>query len=53
MPFKSNLQRKFMNANKAKLEAQGVNVNEWNDASKGLKLPEKANKLDSMKKPKK
>lgn len=53
MPFKSEAQRKFFNANKAKLEAQGVNVNEWNNASKGMKLPEKASKLDSMKKPKK
>ena len=40
MPFVSNAQRKFFNVNRAKLESQGVNVDEWNSASKGLKLPE-------------
>lgn len=39
MPFVSDKQRKFFNANRAKLERQGVNVDEWNRASKGLKLP--------------
>lgn len=53
MPFQSNAQRKFFNANKAKLEAKGVNVDEWNKSSKDLALPEKVSKLDSMKKPKK
>lgn len=41
MPYKSNAQRKYFHANKAKLEAQGVNVNEWDRASKGKKLPKK------------
>ena len=40
MPFKSQAQRKFFNANRPKLEAQGVDVDEWNTASKGMKLPE-------------
>jgi hypothetical protein len=53
MPFKSNAQRKFFNANRAKLEAKGVNVDEWDKSSKGMQLPEKVTKLDSMKKPKK
>lgn len=53
MPFKSDSQRKFFNANKAKLESKGVNVDEWNKSSKNLDLPEKVSKLDSMKKPKK
>lgn len=44
MPYKSKEQEKFFNANKGKLEKQGVNVSEWNKASKGLKLPEKAPK---------
>jgi len=42
MPYKSSRQEKFFNANRAKLEAQGVNVGEWNAASKGKKLPASA-----------
>ena len=41
MPYESNAQRKYFNANRSKLEAQGVNVDEWNSASKGMKLPQK------------
>jgi hypothetical protein len=41
MPYVSRAQEKFFNANRARLEAQGVNVGEWNSASKGLKLPER------------
>ena len=44
MPFKSEAQRKFFNANRAKLESQGVDVNEWNQSSKGAKLPEHSRK---------
>jgi hypothetical protein len=44
MPFVSKAQQGYFNANKAKLEKQGVNVQEWNDASKGMKLPEHASK---------
>lgn len=44
MPYKSEAQRKFFNANKKKLERQGVNVDEWNEASKGKKLPKKVRK---------
>jgi len=40
-PFASQDQRKFMFANKAKMESQGVNVDEWARASKGKKLPKK------------
>ncbi len=42
MPFKSKAQRGFMNANKDKMESEGVNVDEWNSSSKGLALPERA-----------
>jgi len=38
MPYRSDKQRKFFNANRKELEAQGVNVEEFNKASKGLKL---------------
>jgi hypothetical protein len=41
MPYKSLAQERYFNANKGKLEKQGVNVSEWNAASKGMKLPRK------------
>ena len=44
MPYKSEAQRKFFHANKKKLEKQGVNVEEWDRESKGLKLPRKVKK---------
>ena len=39
MPYASDAQRKYFNVNRAKLEKQGVDVDEWNQASKGMKLP--------------
>ncbi len=44
MPYKSKAQAAYFNINKKKLEKQGVDVNEWNAASKGKKLPKKAKK---------
>lgn len=44
MPYKSEAQRKFFNANRAKLEREGVDVAEWNASTKGKKLPKKAKK---------
>jgi len=44
MPYKSKAQEKFFNANRGKLEKKGVNVDEWNKASKGKKLPKKVKK---------
>lgn len=44
MPFKSQAQRRYFEANKARLEKQGVDVKEWEESSKGLKLPERAPK---------
>ncbi len=41
MPYKSLAQEKYFNANRGKLEAQGVDVSEWNAASKGS-LPKRA-----------
>lgn len=49
MPYKSEAQRKFFNANKAAMMAKGVNVSEWNESSKGMKLPKKV-KLKTKKK---
>lgn len=43
MPYKSKAQEKYFNANKDKLKAKGVDVSEWNKASKGKKLPSKSN----------
>ena len=39
VPYKSKAQERYFNANRAKLEKQGVNVDEWNKASKGKKIP--------------
>ena len=44
MPYKSDKQRKFFNANRKKLEKQGVDVDEWNESSKGKKAPKKKSK---------
>lgn len=41
MPYKSKAQERYFNANKSKLEKKGVDVDEWNRASKGKKLPNK------------
>jgi hypothetical protein len=41
MPYKSKAQEAYFNANRGRLEAQGVDVAEWNQASKGKKLPAK------------
>lgn len=42
MPYRSSKQRSYFNANRAKLEAEGVDVDEWNESSKGKKLPKQA-----------
>lgn len=42
MPYKSKAQAGYFHANKAKLESQGVNVAEWDAASKDKKLPKRA-----------
>ena len=41
MPYKSQAQAAYFNIHKKELEKQGVDVDEWNAASKGKKLPEK------------
>ena len=42
MPYKSKAQAAYFNIHKGELEKQGVNVNEWNSASKGTKMPQYA-----------
>lgn len=41
MPYKSQAQAAYFNIHKKQLEKQGVDVNEWNAASKGKSLPKK------------
>lgn len=41
MAYKSLAQERFFNANKSMLEKKGVNVDEFNKASKGKELPKK------------
>ena len=41
MPYVSAKQRGYFHAHKKELEAQGVNVNEWDQASKGMSLPKR------------
>ena len=41
MPYVSRAQQGYFNAHKKELEAKGVDVDEWNEASKGqTNLPE-------------
>jgi len=44
MPYKSEAQRRYFNVNRKKLERQGVDVDEWNRASKGKHLPARVRK---------
>jgi len=42
MPYKSQAQAAYFNIHRKELEAQGVNVGEWNSATKGKHLPKHA-----------
>lgn len=44
MPYVSRAQERYFNANRDKMERQGVDVDEWNRASKGKKLPARSSK---------
>jgi len=44
MPYKSKAQAAYFNIHKKELSKQGVDVNEWNAASKGKALPEHTKK---------
>ena len=48
MTYKSKAQEKYFNVNRAKMEKQGVDVGEWNSASKGMKLPDRAKNYKIM-----
>lgn len=49
MPYKSLAQERYFNVNRRRLEAQGVNVDEWNQASKGRRLPTRIGKSSTKK----
>ena len=42
MPYASKAQQGYFHAHKTELEKQGVDVGEWDSASKGKSLPERA-----------
>lgn len=44
MPYKSKAQAAYFHKHKKQLEAQGVNVAEWDAKSRGKKLPIKIKK---------
>ncbi len=50
MPYKSKAQEAFFNAHRKELEAQGVDVSEWNSASKGISLPQRSKKNNGKEK---
>jgi len=50
MPYKSKAQAAYFNIHRKELERQGVNVDEWNSASKGKKIPRKKGKVKRGKK---
>jgi len=53
MPYASRAQAAFFNTHRKQLERQGVDVDEWNKASKGEKLPEHRTALNLMARKKK
>jgi hypothetical protein len=42
MPYKSKAQAAYFNIHKKVLKSKGVDVSEWNKATKGKKLPKKS-----------
>lgn len=49
MPYVSDAQRKYFNVHKSELEKKGIDVDEWNSSSKGMKLPERKSRQDKNK----
>jgi hypothetical protein len=49
MPYVSKAQEAYFNVNRKKLEAKGVDVDEFNKAIKGKKLPDRAKKAKTLK----
>lgn len=53
MPYKSDAQRRFFHAAEARGDISPKTVNEYDQASKGKKLPERIGKKDRFNKTKK
>jgi len=49
MPYKSKAQAAYFNIHKAELERKGVDVDEWNRESRGMKLPKRKRKAPTLK----
>jgi len=49
MPYKSKAQQRYFHANKAKLEAEGINVAEWDKSTGSKRLPERIGKTRHQK----
>lgn len=49
MPYKSKKQQAYFHAHAKDLQAQGVNIKEWDRASKGRKLPIRVKKKNKKK----
>ncbi len=49
MPYKSKAQQRYFHANKVKLEAEGVNVAEWDKSTGSKRLPERIGKTKHQK----
>lgn len=49
MPYKSLKQAAYFHIHRRQLEAQGVNVDEWDRASKGHKIPKRVKKKKKRK----
>ena len=49
MPYRSEAQMKYFNSHRKELEKEGVNVDEWNNASKGLYLKERVKRIAKKK----
>lgn len=45
MPYVSQAQAGYFHTHKKELESQGVNVDEWDQATKGKTLPKRAKKF--------
>jgi len=52
MPYKSKAQAAYFNIHKTQMEKQGVDVEEWNRASKGKKLPKHKKSVLALRKKK-
>lgn len=49
MPYVSKAQSRYFHANRSKLEAQGVNVSEWDKSTGNKALPERIGKTKEQK----